>query len=112
MKIPASIRINGVDYDVLFEERLNTGTHMAHGYVDFEGSYIKLNPDSQGHQYMCITLWHEILHAIIHNAQLELPDEEHTVRALSAGIYQVLQDNGRRLFDLVLVKDADEESGV
>lgn len=33
-------------------------------------------------------------------------------RALSGGIYQVLQDNGRRLFDIVPVEEsAKEEKG-
>lgn len=46
MKIPSDVRINGIDYPVVYEARLNDGAH------------------------------------------------------LSSGIYQVLQDNGRKLFDL------------
>lgn len=105
MKIPTSIRINGVDFAVIFEERLNNGMNLAYGHVDFVHARIRLDPQNQGHQYMCITLWHEILHTIIFNAQLDLPDEEQTVRALSAGIYQVLQDNGRQLFDLIPIEE-------
>lgn len=108
MKIPKSVRINGVDYDVQFEPRLNDGSSILLGQVDICNCAIRLNPDTQNHQKNCITLWHEILHALCYNADLELPDEqeERIVSALAKGIYQVLQDNGRKLFDIA---DAKEE---
>lgn len=102
MKIPESVRINGVDYDVQFESRLNDGVNLLLGQVDYDRCIIKLNPDVQAHQKNCVTLWHEILHALCYNADLKLPDEqeEQIVSALAKGIYQVLQDNGRKLFDI------------
>ena len=48
----------------------------------------------------CITLLHEILHGIRNHAGLEIEDEEAIVDMFARGIYQVLQDNGERLFDL------------
>ena len=43
---------------------------------------------------------------------LHVPDEEQLVRALSGGIYQVLQDNGRRLFDIVPVDEPAKEETI
>lgn len=100
MKIPSDVRINGIDYPVVYEARLNDGAHICHGQSLFDDCLIKLNPDSQAQQKQCVTLWHEILHILIDNAKLTIEDEERVVTALSSGIYQVLQDNGRKLFDL------------
>lgn len=109
MKIPDSIRINGVDYPVDLVAHLNDGVHKLHGIVNYNTCVISLDPDSQDHQKKCITLWHEILHALIYNAQIDMPEEEEEkiVIALSNGIYQVLQDNGGKLFDLAPPKAED-----
>ena len=48
-----------------------------------------------------MTLWHEILHGIREHANMQIENEEAIVEMFSKGIYQVLQDNGRRLFDIV-----------
>ena len=48
----------------------------------------------------CQTLWHEILHGIRNHAGLVIENEEEVVEMFAKGIYQVLQDNGARLFDL------------
>ncbi len=102
MKIPESVRINGVDFSVELIAHLNDGVHKLHGLANFCTCSIAIDPDSQEHQMKCITLWHEILHVILHNAQIDLPEdeEERIVTALSNGVYQVLQDNGRKLFDI------------
>lgn len=76
MKIPSFVRINGIDYPVERVKSLNDGTNIAHGYADFVHNRIQLNPDTQGYEHMCVTLWHEILHILINNAQIEVPDEE------------------------------------
>ena len=76
MKIPSFVRINGIDYPVERVKSLNDGTNIAHGYADFVHNRIQLNPDTQGYEHMCVTLWHEILHILINNAQIEVPDED------------------------------------
>lgn len=107
MKIPESVRIAGVDYAVSFATNLNDGEKLLYGQVDFELSRIRLNPDAAGHQHQCITLWHEILHALINNSRIKLDfdKEEELVEALSRGIYMVLQDNGGVFFDLVKLSE-------
>jgi hypothetical protein len=49
---------------------------------------------------MCVTLWHEILHVICSQADINLgEEEEQVVDKIAYGIYQVLQDNGKAFFD-------------
>lgn len=102
MKIPDTVRIAGVNYPVDFVPSLNDGEKMLYGQVDLEQTCIRLNPDVAGYQHQCITLWHEILHALINNAhiRMERDKEEEIVEALSRGVYMVLQDNGAAFFDL------------
>lgn len=102
MKIPKKVRISGVDYTVIDVPDLNDGVSVCYGRIDFENSMIKLNPDILGHQKMCCTLWHEIIHGIVEaaNMSIEEADEETIVDTIAKGVYQVLQDNGKALFDL------------
>ena len=102
MKIPESVRIGGVEYSVVYTPHLNNGTNLAYGYIDYENCRIELS-DTIGtaHEKRCQTLWHEILHGFRQHSGLEIEDEEKIVDMFAKGIYQVLQDNGRRLFDLM-----------
>lgn len=101
MKIPESIRIAGVEYEVRYVPHLNNGTNLAYGHIDYENSVIELS-DTLGteHQKRCKILWHEILHGIVENNGMQIENEEDIVDMFAKGIYQVLQDNGARLFDL------------
>ena len=108
MKIPESVRIAGVEYEVRYVPHLNNGTNLAYGHIDFENSVIDLSATiGTEHQKMCKTLWHEILHGIVENNGMKIENEEEIVDMFAKGIYQVLQDNGARLFDL---READAET--
>ena len=113
MKIPKSIRIAGVEYEVILVPNLNTGTQMAYGHIDFENSVISLS-ETNGveHQKRCLTLWHEILHGIRENNGMVIENEEFVVDMFAKGIYQVLQDNGARLFDIErrMVRDEADDT--
>jgi hypothetical protein len=100
MKIPESIRINGVDYNIKEESRLSTGTRIAYGRIDYEKSLISLNPDNQEYQLKCQTFLHEVLHGIAHAQGSNAEDDEEVIDMFARGLYQVLQDNARKLFDL------------
>ncbi len=102
MKIPKSVRIGGIEYPVNYVDDLNDGVNMAYGFIDYENCKITLS-GTQGtaHEKRCCTLWHEILHGIRNHAGLEIENEEEIVDMFAKGIYQVLQDNGARFFDLV-----------
>lgn len=101
MKIPESIRIAGVEYEVVLVPNLMCGATAAYGHIDYENYVISLS-DTFGteHQKRCQILWHEILHGIRENNGMKIENEEDVVEMFSKGIYQVLQDNGLRLFDI------------
>lgn len=101
MKIPESVRIGGVEYPVVYVDNLNNGVQLAYGHIDYENCKIELsNNVGTAHEKRCVTLWHEILHGIRNHAGLEIENEEEVVNMFAKGIYQVLQDNGGRLFDI------------
>ena len=101
MKIPESIRIAGVEYKVVIVPHLFNGATAAYGHIDYDNATIELS-DAFGteHQKRCQILWHEILHGIRENNGMKIENEESVVDMFAKGIYQVLQDNGARLFDL------------
>ena len=101
MKIPNSIRIAGVEYEVRYVADLNNGQNLAYGQIDYENSVIRLSSTiGTEHQRRCQILWHEILHGIRESNGMEIENEEAVVEMFARGIYQVLQDNGARFFDL------------
>ena len=102
MKIPESVRIGGVEYAISYVENLRNGNQLAYGYIDYDNCKIELSAtDGIGHQKRCQTLLHEILHGVQQHAGLEIENEEAVIEMFAKGIYQVLQDNGGRLFDLM-----------
>ena len=106
MKMPKIIRIGGVDYEIRDVDNLNDGVNVCYGHISFEDSVIELHSKNQNHQKRCVTLWHEILHGIAEHASLDIENEERVIDVLAKGIYQVLQDNGRALFDIAERGDA------
>ena len=100
MKIPETVRIGGIDYRIEQADGLNNGREVLDGRMDAFDSVIKLTTEN-GHQHRCIILWHEMLHAIAVHASLELGDKtELIIDTFAYGIYQILQDNARKLFDI------------
>lgn len=101
MKIPHSIRIGGVEYRVLDNQpALNDGENLLYGQINYRDNTISVSDLATGHHTKCLTLWHEILHGIRNHSQMEIENEEEVVEMFARGVYQVLQDNGERLFDL------------
>lgn len=101
MKIPDSIRINGVEYEIVYVPNLRLNDVLAFGVIDYNDAKISISTtDGTEHQRRCQTLWHEILHGIRNENGLVIENEEAVVEMFAKGIYQVLQDNGKRLFDI------------
>lgn len=99
MKIPKSVRISGVEYDVILVPDLNDRLNLLYGEIDHEKCLIKISSTSCESIHMkCITLLHEILHGIRNSSGVEIDNEEQIVDMFSRGLYQVLQDNQGRLF--------------
>ena len=100
MKIPKQIRIGGVEFDVITESRLNDGQKLLAGQYRPMDCQIAVAEECS-YEYKCLSLWHEIMHGIEGQAQLDLGDDrERIIEAFARGVYQVLQDNGKRLFDI------------
>lgn len=103
MKIPESVRIGGVEYEVKFVDYLSNGTSLAYGHISYDDSVIELSGTAgTSHQKRCLILWHEIIHGIVEHANMVVAEsnEEEIVDTIAKGVYQVLQDNGARMFDL------------
>ena len=101
MKIPESVRIGGIEYTVNYAENLRNGNELLWGSIDYTASTITLSEnDCKGHQHRCVVLWHEILHGIQEHSGIPVENEEEVITMFAKGIYQVLQDNGGRFFDL------------
>ena len=104
MKIPDNIRVNGVDYTVkeVPIAEIISDDRLCLGMVDHDQCVVRVTNDRECYQKRCITLWHELMHIVFEQAQLELgADEEKIVECAARGVYQILQDNGAVLFDLV-----------
>lgn len=99
MKIPEQIRIAGVDFNIAQRANLRDGPTALDGMMDPNWSTITLFT-GQDAQAMGITLWHEIIHRLIDVHGIKTDDEENLCRGMAHGIYQVLQDNARRLYDI------------
>ena len=107
MKIPSSIRISGVEYNVSYVPYLNNGQDLAYGHIDYENCVIELSAThGTAHEKRCLIMWHEIIHGLCESFGLTIGDDENVVDTLARGIYQVLQDNGARFFDIVSDSDA------
>lgn len=100
MKIPDTIRINGIDYAVVMRDSLDDGQSVLCGRIDNLQNVIELS-SRYGYQSQCVTFWHECLHGIEYINGLQLgEDKEKIIDTFAYGVYQILQDNGGKLFDL------------
>jgi hypothetical protein len=82
------IRIGAITYQI--EEHKLRG---ACGECNYEQARIRISPKLAG-QLKRVTLWHEIIHAVLFNAGVYAPEhDEQQIDALAHGIVQVLDDN-------------------
>ena len=110
MKTPNNIRINGVDYEICICDNLNNGGNVIYGEVDYGKTTIYINNTLSEHQHQCITLFHEMTHVLFNNADLELEDDlERVINIVERGFYQILQDNGEKLFDLAETNEGGKQ---
>ncbi len=103
MKIPEAIRIGGVEYEIRYVPNIRHDNVIAYGRISWDDAVIELSEtDGTSHQKRCQTLWHEIIHGIVEHANMDVENsnEESIVDTIAKGVYQVLQDNGGRLFDI------------
>ena len=98
MKIPNKIRINGIDFSIERVKDLNDNGKLLSANICYHECKINLCKKSDP-QFLRVSLWHEILHAIAESAKLDLgKDEEKIIDTIAYGINQVIQDNKENLF--------------
>lgn len=98
MKIPNKIRINGIDFRIERVKDLNDNGTPLSANICYHKCEINLCKRGDP-QYLRVSLWHEILHAIVESVKLDLGnDEEKIIDTLAYGINQVIQDNKENLF--------------
>ncbi len=92
MKIPKTIKVGGIVFDVkLFEPCVPPlCRNHADGQTDFEACSIVLD-SKLNNRVMGQVLLHEIIHIIEYNANLE--STESYIQTIASGLYQVLKDN-------------------
>lgn len=101
MKLPKSVRINGVDYSIEVVSGLNDGSEVLCGSFDEDDQVIKINKVNQTETGQFRTLLHEIGHAILYEHDLKnlgyddrIPKSEETFCELfSRSVYQLIADN-------------------
>ena len=102
MKIPDKIRIQGMEYGIEQVAGLSNGINRLLGEVQHATLRIRLDAEQEP-QRAAVTLWHEILHAVIEHAGLDLGTdvEERVADTMAFGVYQILEDNIERLYPSV-----------
>lgn len=97
MEMPKKIRISGVDYIVeLTDVPICLEHKECYGCVDYDSGRIRISTSGEiSDAHRCITVLHEMLHAILADRDVSTEDdgEEKIVDQLSRGLYQVIRDN-------------------
>lgn len=94
MKLPRSVKILGVNYKIkMVSRRWENG--QCWGEINHETCVIKLREDLN-YQKKWEVLLHEILHAVVFHADLNLKhnQEEVLVERMDEILFAVLRDNG------------------
>ena len=94
MQIPETLRIQGVDYQILASPQGLLVEEFVFGLVEFEKARIRITTEGVDEQIQKITLLHEVFHIILDNFGIDTGEsEEFVVDSLARGMYQILQDN-------------------
>lgn len=86
------VKVGGVTYKITNEKNPHMDGAVCYGVCDQKELTITMNSDLNEQRYNQ-TLIHEIMHAVMDEAGLDLEDEEDIVNRISLVWYQVLTDN-------------------
>jgi hypothetical protein len=103
MKIPKTLCIGGIEHMILETPDVRGNGKALYGRIDYGDCVIRISTiDCGAHEQKCVTMLHEALHGMVHQAALNFKkdSEERIVTALAFGVYRLLQDNVLRLYDL------------
>jgi len=95
MKIPKKIVVGSYTYTISFPEKIfattKSGKKIAlDGDVNFDDEKIQIKKSLRGPRRE-LTLWHELIHAIAEDQEMELSEEK--TDKLAHGIVQILKDH-------------------
>lgn len=85
------INILGAIYTIKYVDYISK-EELKIGEVDYINQEIKIMNDLSN-DIKNITLWHEIIHAILNQLGFEESENEHLVQSLATGIHQVISDS-------------------
>ena len=86
------LKVGGLTYDVEFKE-LEAEEGVQLGWCKRTQTLIEVNNHNISEQLQKQTLIHEMTHAIVFEAGLELENEEDAVNRIALVLHQVLKDN-------------------
>lgn len=89
--LPERVQIGPTTYQVAVVEELADGSAELYGDIDYGKCRIRITAESDA-QKQRVTLWHEVLHAILYQAGMTDHDEQ-VIDALAYGITQALREN-------------------
>lgn len=85
------INILGAKYEIEFVDYISK-EELKIGEVDYLNQEIKIM-NGLSDDIQKVTLWHEILHAVLNQLGFEEAENEHLVQSLATAIHQVLSEN-------------------
>lgn len=85
------INILGSKYKIEYVDYISK-EELKIGEVDYLNQKIKIM-NGLSYDIQKVTLWHEILHAILNQLGFEEAENEHLVQSLATAIHQVLSEN-------------------
>jgi len=108
MNIPNTVKIDGMEYEVIkTDETLTNDNMVCRGIIEYEHRKIKLNTLCQDEQGMKRTLLHEIIHGIVRERHFDFKaEEELVVDELAKGFYNLLNDNPE------MFKEEEKKQGI
>jgi Zn-dependent peptidase ImmA (M78 family) len=88
------IKVVSVEYEVIEKDELYLNNNECYGVIDYENLVIKIK-SSLKTKRKTQTLWHELVHAIVDEMQIDFKEmeEEKIIDMLSKGIVCILSRN-------------------
>lgn len=92
--IPKSIKVGNLEYAI---EKVNHPLAVDNaevgGLIDFKAGIIKIRTDGFSEDANAETFWHEVMHAIIRNMDMDFDDEELVCRRFARALHAFMKDN-------------------
>lgn len=87
------VKVGGITYEIKRKESVEVNQDKNYyGVCNFKDAVIEVST-TVNQQRQEQTLLHELMHAVFHEAGIEIEDEEDIVNRSSLVLYQVLKDN-------------------